>query len=97
MDSQNSQIRLPLMKPKDRIMSRAQTMGHPFSACGLMEEAAQRSPIHRRSRVDPKPNNPTCALVHHDEDPMSFESKGLTPKEIDAPETVFRMPDERKP
>jgi len=28
---------------------------------------------------------------------MRFESKGLTPEEIDAPETVFRMPKERKP
>jgi hypothetical protein len=97
MDAQNSQIRLPLMKPKDRIMIRAQTMGHPFSACGLMEEAAQRSPIHRRSRVDPKPDNPTRALVHHDEDPMRFESKGLTPKEIYTPQTIFCLTNEGKP
>ena len=50
-----------------------------------------------RSRVDPESDDPARALIHHDKDPMRFESKGLTPEEIDAPETVFCMPEERKP
>jgi hypothetical protein len=44
--------------------------------------------------VDPEPDNPTRALVHHNEDPMGFESKGLTPEHIDTPQTVFRLTDE---
>ncbi len=72
-------------------------MGQIFSACGLVEEAAQRSPIYRRSRVDPKHDDPTCALVHNDDDPMRFESKGLTPKEIDTPQTIFCLTNEGQP
>lgn len=67
-------------------------MGHPCSAGGLMKEAAQRAPIHRRSRVDAEPDNSTRALIHHDEDPMGLESKGLTPKEIDTPQAIFCLP-----
>jgi len=75
----------------------AETLEQPFSACGLLEQAAQRSPIHGRSRVDLEPDDPTSALVHDDEVPMGFESKGLTPEEIDAPQTVFHVANEGQP
>jgi hypothetical protein len=97
MNSQDSEIGLPLVEPKYGVMIGAETMGHPCSAGGLMEEAAQRAPIHRRSRVDSKPDDPARVLIHHNKDPMRLESKGLTPEEINAPETVFHMPNERKP
>ena len=97
MDSQNSQIRLPLVEPKDGVMIGAETLGQPVSACGLIKQAAQRSSIDGRSRVNPKPNDPTCALVHDDEAPMRFESKRLTPEEIDTPQTIFGLTNEGKP
>jgi hypothetical protein len=75
----------------------AEPMGQPFSACGLMEQTAQRSPIHGRSRVDPEPDDPTCALVHDDEDPISFESEGFTPEEIHAPQAILCVAKERQP
>ncbi len=62
-----------------------------------MEQAAQRSPIHGMSRVDTEPDDPARELIHHDEDPMGFESKRLTPEEIDAPQTVLRMAEESQP
>ncbi len=54
-----------------------------------MEQPAQRSPIHCRSRVDSEPDDPTRALVHNDKDPMGLESKGLTPEEIHAPQAIL--------
>ena len=94
VDSQNSQIRLPLVEPKHGIMIGAETLGESFSAGGLMEQAAQRSSIHRRGRVDPEADDPTSALVHDDQHPMGLESKGLTPEEIDAPQTVLHVANE---
>jgi hypothetical protein len=47
--------------------------------------------------MDSEPNDPTRALVHDDEDSMSFESEGFTPEEINAPQTVFCLTDERQP
>ncbi len=96
MESQNSQIRLPLMESKDGVMIGAKPIGHLCSAGGLMEEATQCSPIHGWSRVDPEPDNPTRALIRHDEDPMGRESKGLTPKEVDTPQAVLRLPQKGK-
>jgi len=47
--------------------------------------------------VDPDPDDPTRALVHDDENPMGLKSKGLTPEEIDAPQTVFHVAEEGQP
>ena len=58
-DSQDSQIRLPLVEPKHRVMIGAVTVGNPCLACDLMEQAAQRAPIYGRSGVDPEPDDPT--------------------------------------
>ena len=97
VDSQNSQIRLPLVEPKHGVMIGAEPLGQSFSACGLMEQTAQRYAIHGRGRVDPEPDDPTRALVHDDEDPMGLESKGLTPEEINAPQTVLHVANEGQP
>ena len=97
MDSQDSQIRLPLVELKHGIMIGAKTLGQPFSACGLMEQAAQRSPIDCRSQVDTEPDNPTSELVHDDEDPMGFESERFTPEEINAPRAVLYVANEGQP
>jgi hypothetical protein len=40
VDSQNSQIRLPLVEPKHGIMIGAERLGESFSVGGLMEQAA---------------------------------------------------------
>jgi len=47
--------------------------------------------------VDPEPDNPTRAVVHHDEDPMGLEPEGLTPQEIDIPQTIFCLTTEGQP
>ena len=75
----------------------AKPLGKPLSAGGLMEQAAQGSPIHGRSRVDPEPDDPTRAVVHDNEDPMGFESEGLTTKEIHTPQAILCVAEERQP
>ena len=80
------------MELKYGVMIGAETMGNPCLADGLLERAALRIAIDGRSRVDFEPDNSTRAVIHHDEDTIGLESKGLTPKEIDAPQTVLRLP-----
>ena len=75
----------------------AEPLGQPFSACGVMEQAAQRSPLYGRSLVDPEPDDPTRELVHHDEDPMSFESERFTPEAINAPQAIRYVAEESQP
>jgi len=88
---------LPLVKPKHRVMVGAELLRPPFSACNLMEWATQRPPIYRRGGVNPETNDSTRGVVHDDEDPMGFESDGLTSEEIHAPQTVLRMTKEGQP
>ena len=47
--------------------------------------------------MNPKPDNPTRALIHNDEDPMGFEAKGLTSEEIHAPKTILHMAEKGQP
>jgi len=75
----------------------AETLGQPCLACDLMEQAAQRSPIHCRSGVDPEPDDPTSALVHDDQHPMGLKSKGLTPKKINALQAILHRANEGQP
>ncbi len=53
--------------------------------------------MYGHSWVDANSDDPTRGLVHHNQGPMRFESKGLTTKEIDTPETVFHLTDEGQP
>ena len=97
MNSQDSEIGLPLVEPKYGVMIGAESVRNRIATHYLMKKAAECSPIDGRSWVDSKPDDPARVLIHHDKDPMRFESKGLTPEEINAPETVFRMPNKSKP
>ena len=47
--------------------------------------------------MDPEPDNPTRVLGHNEEDPMGLEPKGLTPKAIDTPQTIFYLTNAGKP
>ena len=47
--------------------------------------------------MDPEPDDPTSELVHHDEDPMGFESERFTPEEINAPQAILYVAEESQP
>jgi hypothetical protein len=47
--------------------------------------------------VHPEADDPASARVHYDEYPVAVQQNGLTAKEIDAPEAVFRVPKKGQP
>ena len=47
--------------------------------------------------MDPEPDDSTSDLVHHDEDPMGFESERFTPEEINAPQAILYVANEGQP
>ena len=63
---------------------------------GLVEHAAQCRAVNT-SGMDTEADDPPSVLVHDHQDPVSSQYRGLAPKQIDAPQTVFRMAQERQP
>jgi hypothetical protein len=47
--------------------------------------------------LDSKPDDASRILVHHHQNPMSFEGDRLSPKQVDTPETVFGVPQHGEP
>ena len=62
----------------------------------MVEHAAQGTAIHDAS-MDTQADDPPGVLVHHDQHPMASEDRRLAPEQVDAPQGVFRMPQERQP
>ena len=44
-----------------------------------------------------KAHDPTGALVHHDEHPMGAQDRRFASKQVETPQTVFRVPEDREP
>ena len=65
-----------------------------LTADGLVEHPAKRYPIHS-AKMNTKTDDPPGELIHDDEDPVRPQDDGFTPKQIDAPQAVFRVTDER--
>ncbi len=42
-------------------------------------------------------DDPPRELIHNDENPVRLQGDGLTAKQIDAPETILCVTDERQP
>ena len=61
-----------------------------------IEHPAQRQAIHDAA-VHAKSDDPTRALVHHDENPDRPQYRGFAPKQIETPQTVLRMTEKREP
>ena len=47
--------------------------------------------------MDAKADGAPSELVHDDEDPMTLHQNGFTPKQVNTPEAVLRVPDKCKP
>ena len=62
----------------------------------MVKHAAQGAAIHDAS-MDAEADDPPCVLVHHHQHPMASQDRGLAPEQIDAPQAVFRVPQERQP
>ena len=47
--------------------------------------------------MDAKADDPPRVLVHHYQHPMASQDRRLAPEQVDAPQAILRMPQERQP
>src|SRR6266849_7186078 len=77
-------------------MVRTKVFRWSVATCRSVEYAAQPHAIHCTA-VHSKAHDATRALVHHHEHPMGAEDGRFASKQIDAPQTVLRVPQDREP
>ncbi len=78
------------------IMVGAEVTGCSLSSDSMVEHPAQRLPIDR-ARVNPYANDSPREFIHYHENPVARQHDGLAAEQVDAPEAVLRVPDERQP
>ena len=84
------------MKLEQRVMVGAEVGRDALSGDGVVEHSAQRYPIYRTC-LNAEADDPASELIHHDEDPMRPQHDGFAPEQINTPQAVFHVPDERQP
>ena len=90
---EDPQIGLPLVKPIQGIMVRAEVLGRGLASSRSIEHAAQS----HDAAMYAKAHDAACALVHHDEHPVCAQNGRFASKQIETPQTVLRMTDDRQP
>src|ERR1700730_17539291 len=90
------QIRLPLVEPIQGIMIRAEVFRQDLASRRSIEHPAQPHAI-KDAAVHAKSDEATRALVHHDENPVCAQDCRFASKQIETPQTVLRVTEDREP
>jgi hypothetical protein len=90
------QVRSPAMASEQRIVVRTQMLRERLTRSGLVEHATDRHAIDV-SRLDANADDPTREQIHDDHDPVALEHNRFASEQIDAPQAVFHVSDEREP
>ena len=93
---QNSKVRLPLMKPVQRIVIGADILRQTCTAYRLLEHSTECQAIDN-SALDPESDDSPCVLVHDDQHPIRLQCDRFTTEEVEAPKAILHMADERQP
>ena len=93
---QNPKVRLPLMKPVQRIVIGADIFRQTCTSYRLLEHPAERQAIDD-STLDPESDDSACVLVHDDQHPIRLQGDRFTSEKVETPLTVLHMTDERQP
>jgi hypothetical protein len=83
-DIEDSQVRLPLMKPVQGIMVRTEVGGQGLAARRAVEHPAERHPVHDAT-MHAEPYNTPRPVVDHNEHPVRVEDGRFAPKQIHTP------------
>src|SRR5262249_32930040 len=62
----------------------------------LLEHLAERHTIND-SALDPESDDSPCVLVHDDQHPIGLQCDRFTTEQVEAPQTILHMADERQP
>jgi hypothetical protein len=90
------QVRSAAMESEQRIVVRTQMLREGLSRSGLVEHATDRHAIDV-SRLDANADDPARDQIHDDHDPVALEHNRFTSEQIDAPQAVLHVVDEREP
>jgi len=93
---QNLKVRLPLMKPVQRIVIGAEVLRQTCASDRLLEHATECQAIDN-SALDPESDDSACVLVHDDQHPICLQSDRFTTEQVEAPQTVLHMANKRQP
>ena len=90
------QVRSPAMESEQRIVVRAQMLRERLSRYGVVEHATERHAVDVRG-LDANADDPAREQIHYDHDPVALEHNRFTSEQIDAPQAVLHVSDEREP
>ena len=93
---QHPQVGAPLVKPIQRVVVGAEALRTREPSNRMVEHTAQGPAIHGSS-MDATADDPPRVLVHHYQHPMASQDRRLAPEQVDAPQAILRMPQERQP
>jgi hypothetical protein len=86
---QDSQIGLPLSKSIKRTLISVEVVwNQPVPSNRSVENPAKSDPIDSYS-LGSEANDPACALIHHDQDPVGWQGDRFAPEQIDTAEAVL--------
>ena len=77
-------------------MVQAQPHRQALTSNGLVKHPAEGHAVDRH-RLHTKTDNPAGALIHHHQNPMGFELDGLNPEQVQTPQAVRGLPQQREP
>ncbi len=93
---QDPQIGLPAVEMEQRIMIGTEPRGRSLPGDGLVEHPAERWPVDCRG-LHAKADDPAGKLIHDDQNPVTPQQDRFGPEQVQAPETVLGMTQEREP
>ena len=96
VDLENPKVRSPTVRLEEWIMIGAEMPRCAPTMDGGVEHTANVDACDR-SRVHAEADKATRKLVHDHQHPIGPEHDGLAAKEVDAPEAVCGVSDERQP
>src|SRR5262249_12534779 len=94
LNVQDSKVRLPLMKSIERIVIRTEIFPKACTSNRLLEHPTESLAVDN-SWVDSKSDDPTRVLVHDDQHPIRSQCDRFAAKQIEAPQTVLHVAEER--
>ena len=93
----DAQIGLPAMKVEERVVITAEALRQcRYAGDHLIEHAAERRTIDYPG-LHSEADDAASELIHDDHYPMALEDQRFTTKEIDTPEAVLGVSEEREP
>ncbi len=90
----NTKIRLPLVIREQWVIIRAEILWRAHPRDRLIEHPTKGHTVYIVG-VHTEADDPSSKLIHDNENPVRPQGDGFTPKQIDAPETIFCVADEK--